>query len=169
VLTTRRRKRATRGRLRGAETVVEVAAHHGVGDGFDTLCLHRGDALLPGLARRFRIARGGIRQHQRAHQRRMAQRQFLADHAAHRQADPHHRAGIEFAQQRGGVVGQVGHAVGAGRRLRAAVAAMVVGDHAAVLRQLIGQRVPHGQVAAEAWLSTTVWRGALPLRGSRTL
>jgi hypothetical protein len=79
----------------------------------------------------------------------MAQRQLLADHAAHRQADPHDRAGIEFAQQARGIVGQVGHRVRAGWRFRAAVAAVVVGDHAAVGGEMVGQRVPHIEVAAE--------------------
>ena len=95
-----------RGGMGGAERRVDVARHDGVRDRLDALFAHGRDALFPHGARRVRIPRRRMRQHECADQCRTAQRQLLADHAAHRQADPYDRARVEFAQQACRVVRQ---------------------------------------------------------------
>ena len=142
-------KACHRGRVAGAKIVGEPALHARVGHRLDAAGAHRLDALAPSLRGRLGVARGRVGDHQRAHQRRLGQRQLLPDHAAHRHAHPQDRAGVEFAQQPRGVGSQIGHRVRPIGRVRAAVAAMVVADHAAVRRQPVGQRVPHRRIGSQ--------------------
>ena len=138
-----------RSRALVTEGFMEVAAHDGIGDGFDALRTHGLNTLLPCLARFVRITRSRIGQHQPSNQRWMAQCHFLTHHAAHRQAHPNHRTAIQFTQHARRIVSQFGHGVQAFRRIGTAVAAVIESDDAAVGGKQIGQRIPNRQIHAD--------------------
>ena len=142
-----------RGGLRGAKAVAEPALHGGLGHRVDALRFDGGDALLPLRAGFGAVAGTCVGDHHRLEPLGAAHGEFLADHAAQRQADPHDRpaveAVVELGQQPLGVAGQIGQGVGAAGGVGVAVAAVVVADHAVVARQRIGQLVPQADVAAQ--------------------
>ena len=136
--------------MRGAVVGVQVALDHHVGDRRHAAGLDRRDSR----AQSARAASGYcdvvLASTSAAQQLGMANREPLADHAAHRQADPDDRAAAPFADQPRRVVDQVVHRVRARRPRRAAVAAVVVAQHrVARRRKLRGELVPHVQVQAE--------------------
>ena len=102
--------------MRRAIVGVQVALDDGVGDRRHAALLDRGDARRPGRPRRLRVARHGVGEDGAAQQLGVADREPLADHAAHRQADPRDRPAAPFADQARRIVDEVVHRVRPGGR-----------------------------------------------------
>ena len=132
-----------------AERRGEPAADRRLHERLHPLRLRRLDALLPERLGLGRDTARRVAERQAQERPRRGERQRLADHAAHRQADPVRARDAERVQQRAGVVGQLRQRVGAARRVGTAVPARVVAQHAIAGGQRLHLRLPHRQIGGQ--------------------
>ena len=125
----------------------EPACHHRLGDRGRATGADRRDPVPP----RAEVGEAGRRaaQRQRADPLRRLGGQPHSDHAAEGQPAPRHPVGAEPVEQRPRVRAEIRHPVGAGRRRRAAVPAMIDPDHPESPGQRRQLRLPHLDRAAE--------------------
>src|SRR5712692_9393061 len=107
------------------------------------------DALLPLFLGLRRLRMAGVGEHQALEDSRMAEREQLADHAAHRQADETRARDLEMLEQGVKVLDQCLEGVGARRRLACAMAARIVDQDVPAVLESGDLPVPHAHAARE--------------------
>ena len=133
----------------GPERLGEPARQRALEQRLHALRLRDADSLAPHLERIGRTLAGRVGEHQALEHARVREGVRLADHAAHRQADPVRAPDSEMREQAVHDLGEFIERVRARRCARLAMAPGIEAQHAEARREHIHLVIPHRDVAAE--------------------